>query len=99
MKKTLHLSLKMFYMVNHFVLLLVIVFAFGCSKQNNNPTPAPTPTATPTPIVAVPPINTNSTTAKEIMVDMGAGFNLGNTFDLNLTNSATFTSVKPIVDL
>jgi endoglucanase len=100
MKKTLISSLKKFYGVNHFLLLLVIVFGFGCSKKNATPTPTPPLiVVTPPKPVVVPPINTNSTTAKEIIVDMGAGFNLGNTFDLNLTNSPTLASVKPIVDL
>lgn len=44
------------------------------------------------------PITSEYPTAKEVIIDMGAGFNLGNTFD-NGINTATFTSVKPIIDL
>jgi endoglucanase len=37
-------------------------------------------------------------TAKQIVKEMGPGFNLGNTFD-NGINTATLTSVKPIIDI
>jgi endoglucanase len=30
---------------------------------------------------------------------MASGFNLGNTFETNTSNSPTFASVKPIIDL
>ncbi|MBP7642052.1 MAG: cellulase family glycosylhydrolase [Saprospiraceae bacterium] len=39
-----------------------------------------------------------STTAKQVIKDMAAGFNLGNTYDNGL-NTNTFTSIKPIIDL
>ncbi len=100
MRKAITPSKKMFYGVNHFILLVAIAFASGCSKKNTNNTPIlPVVVVPPVTQAIVPPINTNATTAKEIVVDMRAGFNLGNTFDLNLTNSPTLASVKPIVDL
>lgn len=37
-------------------------------------------------------------TAKQIVIEMGPGFNIGNTFE-NGINTATFTAVKPIIDL
>lgn len=44
------------------------------------------------------PVNSEYPTAKEVIVDMAAGFNIGNTFD-NGINTPTFSSVKPIIDL
>lgn len=41
--------------------------------------------------------NSYSQTAKEVVKDMGPGFNLGNVFD-NGVKSTTFTSFKPIID-
>jgi len=37
-------------------------------------------------------------TAKQVILEMSAGFNLGNTFD-NGVNQTTFTTIKPIIDL
>jgi endoglucanase len=82
-------------------LILVVTLAISCSKASTLSTPLPPlppPAPTPTPTV-FPPINTASTTAKEIIVDMASGFNLGNTFETNTSNSPTFASVKPIIDL
>lgn len=42
--------------------------------------------------------NTEYTSAQEIVLEMGPGFNLGNTFD-NGQYSTTFESIKPIIDL
>lgn len=36
--------------------------------------------------------------AKQVILEMSAGFNLGNTFD-NGVNQTTFTTIKPIIDL
>jgi len=100
MIKTIAPSKKVFYGVIYFKFLLAIVFALGCSKKNITNTVIPQVVVVPQTIQAVVrPIDTNATTAKQIIVDMGAGFNLGNTFDLDLTNSPTLTSVKPIIDL
>ncbi|OYX86456.1 MAG: glycoside hydrolase [Flavobacteriales bacterium 32-34-25] len=44
------------------------------------------------------PVNSEFPTAKEVILDMSSGFNLGNTFE-NGINSTTFVSIKPIVDL
>jgi endoglucanase len=44
------------------------------------------------------PIDSEFPSAKEVVIDMGAGFNLGNTFD-NGQNSPTFLESKPVVDL
>ncbi|MBO0593239.1 cellulase family glycosylhydrolase [Cellulophaga sp. E16_2] len=41
--------------------------------------------------------NSNLLTAKKIILEMNAGFNVGNTFDNNV-NNPTFSSVKPIID-
>ncbi len=77
------------------------ILILSCSGQST-PTPAVTPKPV-TPVVTTPPtpipeINTNATTAKEIIVDMGAGFNLGNVFDNGINASTTSTS-KSIIDL
>ncbi len=44
------------------------------------------------------PSRTGILSAKEITIEMSAGFNLGNVFD-NGINATTFTSIKPIIDL
>lgn len=44
------------------------------------------------------PINSEFPTAKEVILDMSAGFNLGNVFD-NGNNPTTFETIKPIIDL
>jgi endoglucanase len=100
MKKNILTKKKMVRKFYHFAFILILMLAIGCSKSSTPSAPiaTPTPTPKPTPIV-IPPINTNSTTAKEIIIDMAAGFNLGNTFDFNTSNSPTFASVKPIIDL
>jgi endoglucanase len=97
MKKRVLLSLNKAYGMHHLLLALIFTLVFSCAKQSTSSQPVVVPPP-PTPVV-VPPINTNSTTAKEIIADMGAGFNLGNTFESNLTNSPTLASVKPIIDL
>ncbi len=86
------------------VLSLVFVLAISCSKSKDpvKPTPVPTPTPTPPPPASttIPPINTSSTTAKEIIKDMSGGFNLGNTFESQFKNNPpTLVAVKPIIDL
>ncbi len=84
-----------------FILMTMIVAS--CSK--GSPAPAPTPTPTPTPVptptptpAVVPPINTSAATAKEIIIDMGGGFNLGNTFETNI-NATTPSINNQIIDL
>ena len=44
------------------------------------------------------PINSEFPTAKEVILDMSAGFNLGNVFE-NGNNPTTFETIKPIMDL
>lgn len=86
----------------HLVLIIFVMLMVSCSKTSNTPSPTPTPTPVPTPTqTVVPSINTNATNAKEIILDMGTGFDLGNTFESNFpsTNPPTFASVKPIIDL
>ncbi len=89
----------------HFPFLKIISFvalfsftmlSFSCKKKTTTPTPVVV-TPPPTPYV-VPPINTSSTTAKEIIIDMGGGFNLGNTFESNI-NATTPSVNKQIIDL
>lgn len=75
--------------------LLFSTLIFSCKKKTTAPAPTPIVVVPPVPI---PPINTNSTTAKEIIVDMGAGFNLGNTFESN-ANATTPSILKQIIDL
>jgi len=95
-----HVQLKI---ANHFrrilcnalALFVSALLVISCSKSS--PTPAPSPTPVPVPVV-IPPINTASTTAKEIIQDMGAGFNLGNTFESNI-NATTPSINKQIIDL
>ena len=86
--------------IHRFTYLVLFILTIACSSSSLSPIPPPvvTPTpVTPTPTI-FPAINTNSSTAKEIIADMAAGFNLGNTFDNNI-NTPTFESVKPIIDL
>lgn len=79
--------------------LLVILFAISCSKKSDTPTPVVVvPPDVPPVVVPIPAINTNSTTAKEIIVDMAGGFNLGNVFDNGL-NASTPSINKQIIDL
>lgn len=83
-----------------FICLTMVVLS--CSSQST-PTPGVTPPVvtppvTPPTTTPLPAINTNSTTAKEIIVDMGGGFNLGNVFD-NGINASTPSSNKAIIDL
>jgi endoglucanase len=81
------------------VILILTLLMVSCSKKTGAPAPTPTPvpTPTPTPVVTLP-INTNATTAKEIILDMSGGFNLGNTFESNL-NATTPSINKQIIDL
>ncbi len=44
------------------------------------------------------PVDLEYPSAKEVVLNMSAGFNLGNTFDNGL-NSTSFESIKPILDL
>ena len=44
------------------------------------------------------PIGSEFPTAKQVVLDMKAGFNLGNTFE-NGNNPTTFETIKPIMDL
>lgn len=44
------------------------------------------------------PIDSEFPSAKEVVLNMGAGFNLGNTFD-NGINPTAFENVKPVIDL
>lgn len=78
------------------ILAFAILFlvSAACSKKSSSPTPPPPPPV----VITVPPININSTSAKEIIADMGGGFNLGNVFDYGLNTTAPATN-KAIVDL
>lgn len=44
------------------------------------------------------PVDSEFPSAKEVVLEMGAGFNLGNTFD-NGQNETTFQASKPVLDL
>jgi endoglucanase len=82
---------------------LILALVISCKKSENTgnivPTPSPIPSPVPTP-TTIPPININSTTAKEIIKDMSGGFNLGNTFETqSSSNTPTLAAVKPIIDL
>ncbi|QNA46709.1 cellulase family glycosylhydrolase [Lacibacter sediminis] len=67
----------------------------SCKKKSSGPAPV---VVTPPVVTPIPPINTNSTTAKEIIEDMAAGFNLGNTFENGINSSSPATN-KQIIDL
>ncbi len=100
MKTNLFTVMKKIGKIHRIALLILVILVVACSSSSLAPIPPPvlTPTpVTPTPTV-IPEINTSSTTAKEIIADMAAGFNLGNTFDNNI-NTPTFETVKPIIDL
>lgn len=95
-----------FYGSKKILMIIASIFfalAISCtqSKDISTPTPIPVPVPIPNPVLtAIPPININSTTAKEIVKDMSGGFNLGNTFELqSSSNIPTFAAVKPIIDL
>lgn len=77
-------------------LLFILMMLVSCKKKSSGPAPTSTPPP-PTPVV-IPPINTNASTAKEIIEDMAAGFNLGNTFENGINPSAPATN-KQIIDL
>ena len=105
MIKILFKNSKTFYKTySHiFCIFTLCILILSCSSQST-PTPAITPTPVtpvvntpPTPI-PIPPINTSAATAKEIVVDMGAGFNLGNVFE-NGINASTSSTNKAIIDL
>lgn len=102
MKNSLLNKLKSLQGLRYFILCFVCLplFISSCSSQSEPAAPVkPGPTTPPvitTP--AVPPINTNASTAKDIIVDMGAGFNLGNVFD-NGINPSTPSTNKAIIDL
>lgn len=80
--------------------LFIMVFAVSCSKKSDTPAPVVVvpPVVVPPVSTPIPAINTNSSTAKEIIVDMGGGFNLGNVFDNGL-NASTPSINKQIIDL
>ncbi|MEJ8818704.1 glycoside hydrolase family 5 protein [Lacibacter sp. H407] len=75
--------------------VLILMFLFSCKKKSGGPAPV---VVTPPTVTPIPSINTNSTTAKEIIEDMAAGFNLGNTFENGINSSAPATN-KQIIDL
>ena len=96
--KNAKMALKTCSLIICFISLSIFVFACGSTTQPVAPVVTPlvtSPTLTPTPI---PEINTNSTTAKEIIVDMGGGFNLGNVYD-NGINASNVATNKAIIDL
>lgn len=71
--------------------LLILLASCSCTEDEkivfvNGDTPAELPSDTEFP------------SAKSVVLEMGAGFNLGNTFE-NGNNETTFVSVKPIIDL
>ncbi|WP_220494880.1 glycoside hydrolase family 5 protein [Lacibacter sediminis] len=76
-------------------LLFVAMILLSCKKKSSGPAPV---VVTPPVVTPIPPINTNSTTAKEIIEDMAAGFNLGNTFENGINSSSPATN-KQIIDL
>jgi len=69
----------------------------SCGKKSGS-TPTPPPPVPPVVPTPYPSINTNATTAKEIIEDMSAGFNLGNVFDNGINSSAPVPN-KQIIDL
>jgi len=86
--------LKQIYL-SLFSLLFIAVILISCRKKNTTP---PVVIVPPPVVYVVPPINTSSATAKEIIIDMGGGFNLGNTFESN-ANATTPAINKQIIDL
>lgn len=74
------------------------LFIFSCASQSGGVVPITPPPVSPPITTPIPAINTNATTAKEIVLDMAAGFNLGNVFEngINPTNPSTN---KGIIDL
>ncbi len=85
-----------FFPIMAFFLFTMIV---SCSKKSGASAPPPVVApVVPPPVTPAPAINTNAATAKEIMVDMGGGFNLGNTFESNI-NATTPSINKQIIDL
>lgn len=76
-------------------LLFILMMLVSCKKKSGGPAPV---VVTPPTVTPIPPINTNASTAKEIIEDMSAGFNLGNTFENGINSSAPATN-KQIIDL
>ncbi|RNL55894.1 glycoside hydrolase family 5 protein [Pedobacter jejuensis] len=92
--------LKISFKASWLAMILAIISLQACSKNTNTATPIPPVVVLPPPVsTEVPQININATTAKEIILDMGTGFNLGNTFESNFaSNPPILASVKPIID-
>lgn len=72
--------------------LLLIVFLFSCNPEEtvvfiNGDT-----------IDTIDPVDGDALTAKQITIEMGPGFNLGNTFE-NGNNPTTLANAQPIIDL
>lgn len=70
---------------------IIFIFGFGivsCSSDKNSPSET-----------KIPVVDTVATpTAASVIVAMGTGFNLGNTFD-GAQNQTTLESIRPIIDL
>lgn len=70
------------------------MFLFSCSNETVQTPPA---LITP-PVITPPPISTTFLSADYVIVAMGTGFNLGNTFDY-ASQSTNPISIYPIIDL
>lgn len=84
--------------VGLFITIFAALLLLSCGKKSGGTVTPPPPPPPPPVIVTVPPINTNAATAKDIIEDMAAGFNLGNTFE-NGINASSPVSIKQIIDL
>jgi endoglucanase len=71
-----------------YLLLITSFFFLACSKVEDQKSTTDT----------IREINTNSTSAKEIIIDMGGGFSLGNVFEI-ASNATTPATNKAIIDL
>lgn len=74
--------------INTVMIILILCMLFSCSKEQVNE-----------PEKNIVVIDTTSApTASSLILSMGTGFNLGNTFDLS-QNPTTIESIRPIIDL
>jgi endoglucanase len=79
-------------------ILYCLTVSLSCSKDVPKVTIPPTEPPVIVDPKPIPEINANATTAKEIIQDMAAGFNLGNVFD-NGINASLVSTNKAIIDL
>lgn len=102
MKKNIFKNLNTNSNYRFLAFVLMVIFASSCSKKASD---VESLTVPPSEVFSyttfsVPPIDTTATTAKQIIVNMGGGFDLGNTFDKPTTGyTPNLDTIKSIINL